>query len=301
MSNQTELRHLRYFIVVAEELHFRKAAERLYISQPGLSRQIKQLELELGVTLFDRNNRNVVLTKAGEYLYKEASVSLKELETILNNTKRLNDGIDGNLIFGYVGSAIQNIIPELLIEIRSSYPNIHFSLKELDNQKQLENLQIQEIDMGFVRLEHVPNDLNILPILEDTFSLVLPNNHWLNESNFKNISQLKEEPFIMFDASYSPNYYQKIMQIFDYYGFLPIISHKTVHSTSIYKLVENNFGISIVPTALQTGFTKSVKFIELKNIPQRTILSAVWSKKNRNPILPKILEIVTKKHSLFKS
>jgi len=301
MSNQIELRHLRYFIAVAEELHFRKAAERLFISQPGLSRQIKQLEDELGVTLFDRNNRNVVLTKAGTYLYKEASVTLKELETILNNTKRLNDGIDGNLNFGYVGSAMQNIVPELLIEIRSSYPNIHFSLKEMDNQKQLENLQIQEIDMGFVRLERVPNDLNILPILEDTFSLVLPNNHWLNESNFKNISQLKEEPFIMFDASYSPNYYQKIMQIFDYYGFSPIISHKTVHSTSIYKLVEHNFGISIVPTALQTGYTKNVKFIELKNIPQRTILSAVWSKKNRNPILSKILEIVIKNHSLSNS
>ena len=300
MSNQIELRHLNYFMAVAEELHFRKAAERLFISQPGLSRQIKQMEEALGVTLFDRNNRNVVLTKAGIYLYKELSVSLKELETILNNTKRLNDGIDGNLNFGYVGSAMQNIIPELLVEIRSSYPNIHFSLKEMDNQKQLENLQVQEIDLGFVRLERVPNDLNILPILEDTFSLVLPNNHWLNTINFKDISQLKNEPFIMFDASYSPNYYQKIMQIFDLYGFSPIISHKTVHSTSIYKLVKHNFGISIVPTALQTGYTKNVQFIELKNIPQRTILSAVWSKKNRNPILPKILEIVKKHHPIPK-
>lgn len=292
MSNQIELRHLKYFLSVAEELHFRKAAERLFISQPGLSRQIKQMEDDLGIRLFNRDNRNVTLTKAGAYLQKEISVNLKILDTILNNAKRINDGIDGNLNFGYVGSAMQNIIPDLLVQIRSKYPNIHFNLKEMDNQKQLDNLQMQEIDIGFVRLERVPNNLEILPIFEDTFSLVLPKNHRLNSNNFKELSQLKDEEFIMFDASYSPNYHQKIMQIFDHCGFTPTISHRTVHATSIYKLVEHNFGISIVPTSLQIGNAMNVKFIELKSIPQKTILSAVWSKDNRNPILTKILDLL---------
>ncbi|WP_111709183.1 LysR family transcriptional regulator [Lutibacter citreus] len=292
MSYQLELRHLRYFLAVAEELHFRKAADKLFISQPGLSRQIKQMEQDLGIVLFERDNRNVTLTKAGEYLQKEISINLKVLDTVLKNAKRIHKGIDGNLNFGYVGSAMQNIIPELLVKIRSKYPNIHFNLKEMDNQKQLDNLHTQEIDIGFVRLERVPNELKIQPILEDTFSLVLPKNHKLNSNNFKDLSQLKDEPFIMFDPSYSPNYHQKIMQIFDYYGFTPIISHRTVHASSIYKLVEHNFGISIVPTSLQLGNTLNAKFIELKSIPQRTILSAVWSKNNRNPILEKIIEFL---------
>jgi DNA-binding transcriptional LysR family regulator len=291
MSYQIEIRHLNYFLAVAEELHFRKAADKLFISQPGLSRQIKQLEKDLGVTLFERNNRNVTLTKAGEYLQKEISVHLKVLDTILNTTKRINDGVDGNLNFGYVGSAMQHIIPDLLVQIRNEYPNIHFNLKEMDNQKQLENLQTQEIDIGFVRLERVPNDLEIMPIQEDTFSLVLPSNHPLNVKNFNDLKQLRDEAFIMFDPSYSPNYHQKIMQIFDHCGFTPIVSHRTVHASSIYKLVEHNFGISIVPSSLQIGSTKNVKFIELKNIPQRTILSAVWSKNNSNPVLAKILEL----------
>lgn len=295
MSNQIEIRHLNYFLAVAKELHFRKAADKLFISQPGLSRQIQQLEKDLGVTLFERNNRNVTLTKAGEYLQKEISVHLKVLNTILNTTKRINDGVDGNLNFGYVGSAMQHIIPDLLLQIRNDYPNIHFNLKEMDNNKQLVNLQTQEIDIGFVRLERVPNDLEILPIQEDTFSLVLPMNHTLNTENFKDLTQLRDAAFIMFDPSYSPNYHQKIMQIFDHFGFTPIVSHRTVHASSIYKLVEHNFGISIVPSSLQIGSTKNVKFIELKNIPQRTILSAVWSKNNNNPILAKVLEFIIDK------
>ena len=292
MSYQIEIRHIKYFLAVAEELHFRKAADKLFISQPGLSRQIKQLEEDLGVELFYRDNRNVTLTKAGMYLKKELEVNLKVLDSIFKNSKRIHDGVDGNLNFGYVGSAMQNIIPELLVKIRSEFPNIHFNLKEMDNQRQLESLQSQEIDIGFVRLERVPNDLEITPILEDTFSLVLPNNHFLNASNFKDLGQVKDESFIMFDPSYSPNYHQKIMQIFDYYGFSPAVNHRTVHASSIYKLVENNFGISIVPSSLQIGYGLNVKFIELGSIPHRTILSAVWSKNNRNPILEKILEFI---------
>ncbi len=285
---------MHYFLAVAEELHFRKAAEKLFISQPGLSRQIKQMEDNLGITLFERNNRNVTLTQAGKYLQKELTINLKVLDTVFSNARLLNDGIEGSLNFGYVGSAMRNIIPELLIQIRNQYPNIHFNLKELDNSKQIDSVQKHQIDIGFVRLERVPNTLEIYPILEDTFSLVLPKNHTISEDNFTDLKQLKDESFILFDKSYSPNYHQKIMQIFDYYGFTPMVSHKTVHASSIYKLVENNFGISIVPTSLKIDCTMDVKFIELKEITQRTILSAIWNKNNRNPILTKIIALLKK-------
>ncbi|WP_420551400.1 LysR family transcriptional regulator [Tenacibaculum aiptasiae] len=293
MSYQIELRHFRYFLAVAEDLHFRKAAERLFISQPGLSRQIKQMEDDLGVELFVRHNRKVELTSAGLYLKNELTRNLKNLDNILDYAKLLQDGKQGKLEFGYVGSAMQDIIPNLLIQFKKEHPNVQFGLKEMDNQKQIESLLSHDIDVGFVRLDRVPRGLNIKPILKESFCLVLPKNHPINASNFKGLQELKDESFILFDPSYSPSYYEKIMQIFDESGFTPIVSHNTIHAASIYKLVENNFGLSIVPKSLQKGYNMNVKFIELHKIPQRTTLSVVWDKNNRNPIVASLIEKIT--------
>lgn len=292
MGNQIELRHIKYFLAVAEDLHFRKAAERLFISQPGLSRQIKQMEDDLGIKLFERHNRKVHLTKPGLYLQKELTRNLKNLTHILNHAKLLNDGIGGDLKFGYVGSAMQQIIPDLLLRFQEEHPGVLFSLKEMDNQRQIESLLSHDIDMGFVRLERVPRGLEIKPVLKEPFCLVLPKNHPIDASNFKSISQFKDESFILFDPAYSAFYYEKVMQIFDNSGFSPIISHNTIHASSIYKLVENNFGISIVPKSLQLAESSKIKFIELNKIPQRTVLSVVWNTENRNPILTKIIDLV---------
>tara|TARA_B110000027_G_C16109733_1_gene297130 strand:+ start:1424 stop:2308 length:885 start_codon:yes stop_codon:yes gene_type:complete len=292
MSNQIEYRHLRYFLAVAEELHFRKAAEKLFISQPGLSRQIKQMENDLGVTLFERHNRKVALTSTGKYLQKELQMNLKNLEDILDHSKLIEQGKEGHLKLGFVGSAMLQIIPTILKQFNSKFPKVMFNLEEMDNQKQIEGLLSQDIDVGFVRLERVPRSLEIHTVLKETFCLVLPKNHPVNKSNFKNLSQFKDSPFILFDPQYSASYYEKVMQIFDGCGFAPIISHNTIHASSIYKLVENNLGVSIVPKSLQFGYKMNVKFIELDAIPQRAFLSVAWSKNNRNPMLKNILHLI---------
>jgi len=292
MSNQIELRHLRYFLAVAEDLHFRKAAERLFISQPGLSRQIKQMEDDLGIQLFERHNRKVKLTHVGVYLKLEVTKNLKNLNQIINHAKLLQKGKEGSLTIGYVGSAIQKIIPELLLKFKERSPNINFVLKEMDNQKQVENLLLQNIDLGFVRLESVPLNLSIRPVLIETFCIVLPKDHPIDSSNFKSLSQFKDEFFILFDPIFSPSYYEKVMRIFDENGFIPKVSHSTIHANSIFKLIENNFGLSIVPKSLQLPYYENVKFIELVDIPQRTTLSVVWDKKNTNPILDDFLELL---------
>jgi DNA-binding transcriptional LysR family regulator len=292
MSYQIELRHIRYFLAVAEELHFRKAAEKLFISQPGLSRQIKLFEEELGVVLFERHNRKVVLTKVGEYLKVEFSLQIKTLSHTLENAKLLHDGKKGALKIGYVGSAMQDVIPNLLLRFEKNHPNILFNLKEIDNQKQIEGLLSFSLDVGFVRLERVPRTLEIKSILKENFCLVLPKNHLISENNFKNLAQFKEESFILFDSKYSASYYEKVMQIFDDCGFTPLISHNTIHSSSIFKLVENNFGISIVPKSLAQKRGHKIKFIELDMIAQKTTLSVIWNQKNTNPILNDVLELL---------
>ena len=292
MSYQIELRHMRYFLAVAEELHFRKAAEKLFISQPGLSRQIKLLEEELGIILFERHNRKVVLTTVGEYLKTEFTQQLKVIESTLTNAKLIHDGKKGELKIGYVGSAMQDVIPNLLLKFEDKNPDILFDLKEIDNQKQIEDLVSLSLDIGFVRLERVPLTLEIKSILEENFCLVLPKNHPIDKENFENIAQFKEESFILFDAKYSASYYEKVMQIFDDCNFTPIISHNTIHSSSIFKLVENNFGISIVPKSLAKKSGYRIKFIELDTIVQKTKLSIIWNKKNGNPLLKDFLKLL---------
>ena len=264
----------------------------MFISQPGLSRQIKLLEEELGVVLFERHNRKVVLTKVGEYLKREFSLQLKTLSHTLDNAKLLHDGKKGELKIGYVGSAMQEVIPNLLLSFEKNHPDILFNLKEIDNQKQIEDLLSFSLDVGFVRLERVPRNLEIKVLLKENFCLVLPENHIINEGNFKSLKQFKEDSFILFDSKYSASYYDKVMQIFDDCGFTPIISHNTIHSSSIFKLVENNFGISIVPKSLAEERDYKIKFIELDMISQKTTLSLIWNKKNTNPILNDVLKLL---------
>ncbi len=285
MKHQIEFRHYRYFLAVAEVLHFRKAAERLFISQPGLSRQIKQLETNLGVQLFERHNRKVLLTQAGIYLQQELTESFKQLERILSHTQLLHNGGVGQLKIGYVGSAMQTLIPDLLLKFQQAHPNIMVHLNEMDNQQQLQALLNQDIDVGFIRQERVPSGLVLQATPEETFSLVVPENHPISESNFKGLNDFEKEDFILFDASYSQSYYETVMQIFDDAGFVPQVSHTTVNASSIYRLVENNLGISIVPTSLTKGFDMQVQFIELTKIKQRTALNMVRNGANKNTVL----------------
>jgi len=292
MSYQIELRHLRYFMAVAEELHFKKAADKLFISQPALSKQIKQLEKQTGLKLFDRHNRKVELTHVGNYLHSELAQWMHKLDTIFSNAELVEQGYEGRLRFGYVGSAMHEVIPELLVSIRKTLPKIIFDLKEMDNQAQLENIINHNIDIGFVRLDSLPAGISSMPIYDDTFSLVLPKKHHISSRNFKNLSQLNEENFILFDASYSNSYYNKVMQIFEDNGFSPNISHKTVHAHTIYSLVEKNFGISIVPTSLQQGYKMAIQFIELKQIKSRTTLRAIWKKEGRNPVMKNVVSLL---------
>lgn len=294
MSNRIEWRHLRYFLQVAEDLHFGQAARKLFISQPGLSRQIKKLEEELQTTLLERDNKNVELSRAGVYFKEEIELLLNDFERIITHTQLLSKGQEGRIAIGYVGSAMQNVIPDLLLNFRKSFPQINFGLKELDNAKQIQDLMSQKLDLGFVRLDTVPKDLSIKPVFEDTFSLVLPEDHSLNKRKFKSLDQVKEETFILFEKNYSPVYYENVMSVFETGGFEPIISHTSVHANTIFRLVENKFGISIVPSSLSLGYNMKVKFIELKNITQRTVLSVVWNKSNRNPVLKKVLDVVLK-------
>ncbi len=294
LSNQIELRHLHYFQVVAEELHFRRAAERLHITQPGLSRQIKQLEEVIGVALFVRDKRTVRLTASGKFLLEEVAVIQNHLQQVIETTRLIGKGEEGELRIGFVGSAMHGMIPDLLKQLSLQYPKVHTRLDQLDNLQQIDAITHDRLDIGFIRSQQVPEGVKRREVFKESFSLVLPEAHPLNEGNFKKIHQLRKENFILFSQDYSYDYYQLVMGIFEHEGFSPQVLHRSVHPSTIFRLVEQGLGVAIVPSSLQSGFDLRIRFIVLDNIPQRTVLSAIWKKDNRNPVLPKFLDLMGK-------
>lgn len=292
MSYQLELRHFKYFLAVADELHFRKAAEKLCISQPGLSRQIKQMEEIVATPLFLRNKKKVSLTPAGAYLKTEVEFILNHLEITQKQIQLIAAGNFGEIRIGFLGSAMQTVVPDLLLKLKERFPQIKTSLEELSNNAQVNAILKDKLDIGFVRLARVPEGLGMKTVLKDSFSVVLPENHILNTDTFKSIGQLAEEEFILFSQDYSALYFDTVMSICEDAGFTPKVSHKSVHAQTIFKLVENNLGIAIVPTSLQYGFKMGVKFIELANIKQKAKLAVIWKKDNRNPTIKHCLNLV---------
>lgn len=292
MNYNLELRHFRYFRAVAEELSFRKAAEKLFISQPGLSKQIRQMEDAVGAKLFDRTKQKVTLTSAGIFLLEEIEYIYNHLELTLNTVKLIADGADGELRIGFLGSAMHNVVPGLMVKLNKQYPQIKTSLEEMSNKSQLKAIENDQLDLGFVRVARVPEGIIKKAIFKDSFSVVLPENHPLTENTFKNVGQLADENFIFFTSDYSPYYYDKMMSICEDQGFSPKISHKSVNALTIFKLVENGLGVAIVPTTLQQGFNLKIKFIEIKNIIQQAELSVIWKEDNRNPCLKNVKKLL---------
>lgn len=292
MSNEIEYRHLKYFKVLSEELHFGKAADKLYITQPALSRQIQQLEGILNTSLFTRDKRNVALTETGEYLQEEAQFLFNHLDFVRKNIRHIEHGDVGEIRIGFVGSAMNSIIPNLISEIQKMTPGLHTALTELPNQEQIDRIRNDQIDIGFIRTMRLPDGLEKKDVLEETFSLVLPAVHELDQTNFKSVSQLKDENFILFSSQYSHGYFEKIMSIFEDEHFTPKVAHESVHANTIFRLVEQNLGIGIVPSSLTQGYSLNIKSIELTSIQQRTTLSAIWKKDHHNPLLQKLLALI---------
>ncbi len=287
-----ELRHLNYFQAVAEELSFRKAADRLYISQPGLSRQIQQLEDELLVRLFDRDQRKVKLTAAGKYFKNEVDFILNHLEVTKNQVQLIQEGKLGEIRIGFLGSASNQILPQLLSKLNEKEPLLSASLEELNNASQVELIQKDKLDLGFVRLASVPEDLEIRAVYRDSFSLVVPKDHPVSLEDFKSVGQFSQESFILFSSDYSSLYYDKLVGICRDAGFSPKIRFKSVHALTIFKLVESGLGVAIVPSSLQEGYDLQVRFMKIPNISEFTELSVIWKRDNRNPALKKILQLI---------
>ncbi len=257
-----ELRHLRYFLKVCEERNFSKAAEKLFISQPPLSRQIKELENEIGAQLLERTNKRVELTDAGVYFEHEARDLLLTLERITLKTRKIAENISGEFRIAYISSTFGGIISELIQHLSTMYPYVSFKLFELGTARQVLELEQGKLDLGILRAPLQSSMIKTQLWYFDDYMLVYNKNQVSIESDDE-IEQLKSATFVFYNKDFAPHYHNSLMQICALYGFTPNVVHESNNINSIIQLVRNGLGVSIVPESVvknhpyaELGFVK---------------------------------------------
>lgn len=266
-----ELRHLRYFVAVAQELHFGKAAIKLNISQPPLTQQIHKLEEELGVTLFDRSNRQVRLTPQGSLFLKRAESILQQVERATAEVRRSAQGEMDTLVIGYMGSVVLREIIGQIKLFRQGYPNVKLELVIMRSDEQYEALLEGKIDAGFVDLSVQPMSKRFAShkvafdlILHERLCVALPKEHNLCQNEDVDIAALKDQPFITLQRRLFPANYDKVLSQCEQAGFSPNIVAMSEQTDVLLAYVATGMGVALVPSCTNDSWQKDVCFVPLK-------------------------------------
>ncbi len=274
-----ELRQLRYFIAVAEELHFGRAAARLFIAQPPLSQQIKKLEEEMGVLLFDRSNRRVRLTPEGRKFLCVARSTLESLDCGVEKVKRMARGEIGRLQVGFVNTAAQSRFPNVVAEFRKHHPGITLDIREMYSHVQRDAVAAGEMDAGLVHCCCVEmRGLDWLTFLSEEYVLAVHEDHPIARQDISCDEDLHGEDLIMFPREYSPVSYDKTIARFHNRGIVPnIVQEAGTHQTKL-ALVSAGMGMGFVPARMERACPPSVKLIHYEWGEQKGIseLKLIW-------------------------
>ncbi|RED23469.1 DNA-binding transcriptional LysR family regulator [Flavobacterium cutihirudinis] len=290
-----ELRHLKYFLAVAEELNFTKASEKLFISQPPLSRQIAELEEELQAKLFIRNNKKVELTEAGKYFEKEVKSIFQDLERISVKTKKIGENVSGEFRIAYISSIYSSTISELIKHLKLQFPYVSFKLFEVSTTKQIDALEQSKIELGIIRSPIQSPKIKAQLWFKDGFSVVY-NKRLIRIDSEKEIPNLKEETFVFFNKDYAPHYHEVLLELCAFYGFTPKIIHEANNINSIVQLVKNGLGISIVPSNIaKNNQDTELAFIELKKVNLKTDVSIITLKEDDSEITKTAVDFLLNK------
>lgn len=279
-----EFRQITYFVAVAEELHFRHAAERLHIVQPALSQQIARLEAELGVALFARTKRNVSLTAAGEALLKDARVMLELREQAIETTRRVGHGQAGSLHAGFVGPAAYSVLRRVIGAYRASHPDVGLTLDELPTGEQIDRLSAGTLDLGIVRLPVNDDRLTIMPLVSESVIVVLPEGHPLSADTVVDVADLAAEPFIIVSRSQEPTAFDGYVSLCGHAGFSPRVVQEGMQIRTIVELVAAGFGVSLAPESLAQLRRPGVVYRPVKNTHGITLETGLaWRSDDTSP------------------
>lgn len=293
-----ELRHLRYFIAVAEELHFGRAAQVLGISQPPLSQQIQALEEELGARLFERTNRRVALSEAGQLFLDEARQVLAQVDKAADVARRAQLGELGEMKIGFTSSApFNSSIPQAIFAFRRAFPAVHLNLLEMSSRDVAEALVEESIEIGVMRPFPLADSLVGVELFREPLVAVIQAEHPLAEGseNGLYIGALADEPFVFFPRSYGSGLYAQLLSLARQAGFSPHIAQEAGEAMTIIGLVSAGLGVSVLPASFQHMRIKGVVYRPLLDADASTAVWLVQRKGNPSPMAKAFAELVTRK------
>ena len=280
-----DIRHLRYFQAVAEELHFGRAAARLAIAQPALSRQIQQLEQELGTPLLRRTQRRVELLPAGALLLERSRAIQQELARTLADVRRTGTGDLGKLTLGFLHSSTYGLLPTVIRRFRQLYPGIELELHEMPITAQLSALVRGTIDLGLLRVQAAPPELEIVPVMPDPFVLALPAKHPLAGRTRLRLKEVAGEPFLMFHKGEAPLLHGRVQAMCEQAGFSPdVVQHATQIHTMV-GLVGGGLGVAVVPASARNLHPRQVRFVQISDKVEPLHIGLGWRRGHETPAI----------------
>lgn len=289
-----DLRHLRYFIAVAEEGNVGRAASRLHISQPPLTRQIQQLEAELGVALFIRTPRGMEMTEAGAHFLDEARNICSVLEQATERTQRAGQGKLGRLDIAVLGSSILDAIPKLLQSYKERFPDVKIVLHTMNKHEQVEALRQRRITVGFNRLLMPFPDITEELVTMEALMLAVNISNPLAQLESVPFTKLADHPLVLFPNGARPSFLDTVMGLCQSAGFMPQISQEVGDTITSVALVSSGFGVCLVPESACNLTLPNVVYLPVTGLPEpsRLDLSCMYRSDNRSPILAAFLEVV---------
>jgi DNA-binding transcriptional LysR family regulator len=281
---QIELRHLRYFVAVAEELNFTRAAERLGINQPPLSLQIQQLEKGMGTQLFRRHTRGVELTDAGKLMLEEARVILRQVETAKTGVQRRVRGETGQVIVGSAGATyFHPLIPAIFREYHLKYPDVILAPQASSTKLLVAQVRAGQIDVAFIRPPIGDNDgLAIEPLVDEQTVIVVPAGHPLSNSASVPLAALAKETFVLCSRAQNPGCHDSIVAACQRAGFTPALGQEAPQVVSVIPLVAAGLGVSIVPRSTSRILVDGVRYLPVEGDAPRSLIGLAHRRNDRS-------------------
>lgn len=291
-----ELRHLRYFVAVAECLSFRRAAETLSLSQPALSSQVRHLEAEVGVRLLERSTHHVVLTPAGRRFLSRARHLLRDADDAARAARREAEGETGEITLGFVPSLTYHLLPLLLRAFRRRMPKVELRLLEMDTVQQIEALVKHRIDLGFIGLglTRETDELRLMQVDEEPLVAVLPEDHPLLQRRRReamSLAELAHTPLYLAARETAPLYNPWVVVLCQQAGFQPNVVLEAGQPATAISYAAAGMGATILPAQYARLCPPGVRFIPLAKPVPRYRYFAAWSKNNLHPALARFVEI----------
>ena len=285
-----ELEHLRSFLALAGQLHFGKTARLLNVSQPALTKRIRQLESEIGGQLFRRGRNGTRLTDVGGLLLEQAAELVRLADQLLNNMRRAARGEIGKLSIGF-GFHTFELVPRIVAQLRRRAPEVQIKLRDMSTREQLVALSSGAIDIGFVRLP-VAADFEQLPVIQD--SLVMVNSLDLGGKRHLRLADCREEAFVMLSLERSPTFRQHALRLCAKYGFSPRVVQEAHELPTLFALARAGIGIAFVPVSACRAGTRGVRVHPISDKEARWTVGAAWRKGEKSVLVKSFLELLKK-------